>query len=292
MKSDEQWLRRFGLDKLSRERERELSQRILDGDRDALDTLVRSNFWLVIQFIQKVPASSHTRAEVLSACLFRLYRALSIYDARGASSTLAHKVIYRAGNLAIRNSLTFFGNKVAKYRNVVEKNRNLSDEQLASVLGCTTKRVNLLRRTVTPAVYRLDATVEEQPTSIRGLITRRGSWREEGETRLRDVLDTQVDDSYETTLDQERLQHLNELINTKLNPRQRRILADRSEGKTLGEIGQEWGVHRERVRQIESQAIRKIQEVLQVNLGWEDRVEFCRRMNISVRHPSKNQNGG
>jgi RNA polymerase sigma-32 factor len=73
------------------------------------------------------------------------------------------------------------------------------------------------------------------------------------------------DETTEALIDGERRHAFLEKAITVLNPRERRIIASRrlsEEGVTLEELGEELGISKERVRQIENRALEKLRDAL------------------------------
>ncbi len=268
--TDVQWLRKFGLDKLPREQEAILSKKILAGDVRALDTLVRSNFWVIITLLNGVhPDHSITRAEALSAMLYRLGRAMRKFDSsRSESSTLAFMAIRHARNLERLRFRIPFGEYylVARYQYVVEGNPDASAERLAELIRqkepcrkTMPKTADAIRRAVFAEWFYLDATTYEQHHPLRELLSRRGWQNAAGaEARLKDVIDLHADEGW--SAERIQLEWLDAAM-LELDERSQMVIEGRLQGKTLVEIGEDFGVCRERIRQIEANAIDKLRKM-------------------------------
>ncbi|HAR00242.1 MAG TPA: RNA polymerase subunit sigma, partial [Verrucomicrobiales bacterium] len=144
--------------------------------------------------------------------------------------------------------------KIAKLRNVSMRlqevlGREPSDEEIAGELGIAPTRVALMRRASARPVS-LDDTVGDEDS-----------------TRLEErVADENADHPYEELELQTSLGLLTQLL-SKLNSRESRILRyrfglDGEKERTLEEVGQEFGVTRERIRQLQNIALNRLKRMM------------------------------
>jgi RNA polymerase primary sigma factor len=99
---------------------------------------------------------------------------------------------------------------------------------------------------------------------------------EEGESELADFVEDRQAPSLEELLhDQQLRRQVRELISARLSPREQRILSlrfglDGNERQTLEEVAEDMGVTRERIRQIERRALRRLRQAVVRSRGvWE-----------------------
>jgi len=99
--------------------------------------------------------------------------------------------------------------------------------------------------------------ISQEPTSLETPVGK------EEDSRLKDFVEDEEIKSPTESASYELLKlHINEVLES-LNPRERRVLELRfglkdGHSRTLEEVGKEFGVTRERIRQIEAKALRKL----------------------------------
>jgi RNA polymerase primary sigma factor len=240
--------------------ERELARLKDEGDDDAKRKLIESNLRLVMSITR-----SYTRADVPLLDLIQegnlgLIRAVEKFDYRLGFklSTYATWWIKQA----IQRALAEQGRvirlpvhvadqvrKVTRTRRILGQklNRDPSIEEIAADIGITPERVQEL----------LDLVVD--PVSLETPIG-------EGDSMVADLIaDTSADQPDVETADRARSSELLVAL-SKLQPRQRRVVIERFgldgvRPRTLEEVGRNLGITRERVRQLESRALRELRAV-------------------------------
>ena len=242
---------------LTREEERELARRKDQGDEAAKRKLIESNLRLVMSITRHYTRAGVPLLDLIQEGNLGLIRAVEKFD---------YRMGYKLSTYAtwwIRQSITraladqgrtirlpvHVADQVRRLmrarRILVQKlNRDPTIAELAAQSGFPEKRVGQLLDLV------------EDPVSLETPVG-------DGESLYGDLIeDTKTDRPDETTAVQLRRKELT-LALGRLSPRMRRVLELRfglagSDPKTLEEVGEQLGVTRERVRQLESRALRDL----------------------------------
>ena len=155
-------------------------------------------------------------------------------------------------------------NQVTRYEQVVDqKNSTVDVDDLCEDLNMNLEKYETVKKVQT---YML------KPTSLNGFVS-----KEDEDTELQDLISTESESLteggsklYESPekklLDDDLKQYMDEII-LSLNPREQFVIINRFglngvDKKTLEEIGEIEGVTRERIRQIEAKAMRKLRTLL------------------------------
>ena len=246
---------------LTSEEEISLSRRALKGDKRAKDMLVESNERLVLDVARKFQTASMPLEDLFQEGVIGLVRAVERFDPeRGLRfSTFAihwiRQSILRAiesksKSIRIPSHVTDSLRKLEKTREemTLEMGVEPSDEQLSERVGFSMQKIESLMRT------------GMEPLSLDNLVG------EDGDTPLSSLLsDENAVDPLQSAISHERQKMLDDLLSN-LSPREEEVLRCRfaMEGDSshiLQQIGAKLHLSRERVRQIELQAIRKLHYV-------------------------------
>jgi RNA polymerase primary sigma factor len=255
-----QWLLRISRSRklLSSAEEMELARRVDEGDEDARRRLTESNLRLVVSIARRYANYGVPLADLVQEGTVGLLRAIEKFDYRRGYrfSTYATWWIRQAVSRAVMEQRRLLRLPVhvseALYRLdrvnnrlTQELGRDATEAEIAAEMGEPVARVKDLMR------------VSADPLS---LDTPMG---EDEDLRIEDMLESDASESGEAALD--RLIHQEEVaaMLERLTPREREILAlryglDGGEPRTLEEIGEHFKLTRERIRQIEEGAVRKI----------------------------------
>lgn len=239
-----------------------LAGRIQAGDDAAREQMIKANLRLVVKIAKDYDGMGLPLLDMINEGNIGLMRAVERFDpTKGAKlSTYAAWWIKQAIKRGLANQgktirlPVHLVDRVAKIRRTAiklheELGREPSDAEVAEVLGMTAERVTEL------------ITASYRPASLDAPIG------EDGETQLQDVVrDENVQTAYEDFEQQTRHELLRELID-KLDPRELTIIRfrfglDGGNERTLEEVGERFGVTRERIRQIQNSALCKLRRML------------------------------
>ena len=245
---------------LTAEQERELARRKDAGDEAAKRQLIESNLRLVMSITRNYTKAGVPLLDLIQEGNLGLIRAVEKFDWKLGFklSTYATWWIRQAVSRALADQgrtirlpvhVAEQARKVLRARRVLTQklNRDPSVEEIAKESGFPVERVRELFDLV------------EDPVSLETPVG-------DGESLYGDLIeDTKSDQPDAATAKQLRSVELADAM-LRLNPRMRRVLAlrfglDGHIPKTLEEVGTELGITRERVRQLESRALRELRTV-------------------------------
>jgi len=254
-------LRRFPL--LTKDEEIDLAQRIEQGDLEAKERMINSNLRLVVSIAKKYQGQELSLLDLIQEGIFGLIRAAEKFDHRKGFkfSTYATFWIRQAIQRGLANKARTIRIPVhigQRERKVARAERDLSarlgrdptDEEIAKEADVPVEQIEEVRaaaRTVTS----LDRPVgEDGGTSFGDLLPSEGDLEEE----------------IQVSLAQETLrQTVADLPEPERNVIRLRYGIDGDEPKALRETGRRLGLSAERVRQLESRALKHLSERREVN---------------------------
>lgn len=253
-----QYLRDIGkVPLLNAAQEIDLAKRVEEGQLPAKHQLISANLRLVVSIAKKYVGRGMSLLDLIEEGNIGLMRAVEKYDWRRGYkfSTYATWWIRQAITRAIADQARTIRIPVhmvetinrfnrTQRRLMQELGREPSPEEVAEALG------------IDPAKAREIVKVSQEPTSLATPVG------DEDDSALGDFIPDEKSRPEEQATRELLKEHLDDVLNT-LSPREKRVLQLRfglEDGKqrTLEEVGKEFGVTRERIRQIEAKAVRKL----------------------------------
>jgi RNA polymerase primary sigma factor len=258
------YLREIGQVKLlTPEEEVRLAARIKKGDKKAREQMIKANLRLVVKIARDYEGIGLPLLDLISEGNIGLMKAVERFDPSkgGKLSTYGSWWIKQSIKRALANQSktirlpVHLVDKISKMRRTAmrlqeELGREPTDEELAGELGITATRVAQMRlAAVRPAS--LDAPIGDEDSNNFAEV----------------VQDEAADTPYEQLEEKTVTRMLQEMVKT-LDPREATILQarfglDGGPEKTLEEVGEKFGVTRERVRQIQNIALRKLRKMIE-----------------------------
>lgn len=253
-------------DRLTAEEEKELSARILAGDQDAARRLAECNLLLVVSIAKKYQNCGMPFLDLIQEGNLGLMKAASKYDgSKGFRfSTYATYWIRQAISRAlgeqsrairIPSNLLELLSKVKKAKAELMQTNGTepSEKEIADHIGADLDKVQTVLD-LAQVTTSLDTPVDD-----------------EGETCIGDLIaDNSAENPLSKLLREANSQIIQSVLNT-LPPREAEILRmrfgiDREKPMTLEEVGQHYGLTKERIRQVENKAIRKLRHPARAKL--------------------------
>jgi RNA polymerase primary sigma factor len=244
--------------RLNFDQEKELSEKARAGDQSAINTLVECNLLLVVSVAKRYYGCGLPLLDLIQEGNIGLIKAAEKYDgSKGFRfSTYATYWIRQAISRALGDQ----SRTIRLPANVIEliskikkataellqaTNKQPTDKEIADFLNVDLDKVQTALD-VSQSVSSLDVPVDD-----------------DGETCMSDLIEDRYAENPYANLVREANQQIVESVLSTLTPREADILRMRfgintEKPMTLEEVGQYYGVTRERIRQVENKAIRKL----------------------------------
>ncbi len=256
------YLREIGkIPLLSGEEEIELANRIKEGDKEAKDKMINANMRLVVSIAKKYVGRGLDLLDLVQEGNTGLLRAVEKFDPdRGFKfSTYATWWIRQAITRAIADQSRTIRIPVHMFETInkmlrtqrrltQELGREPTNEEIAKEMEMEVDKIDHIQK-IRQEISSLDAPVRD----------------EEEDSKLGDFIEDEESATPEEAATSQLLkEHVNTMLDI-LSPREQKILKMRfgledGRGRTLEEVGQEFGVTRERIRQIEAKALAKLRK--------------------------------
>ena len=248
---------------LTPEQEIELAERIKKGDQEAREQMIKANLRLVVKIAHDYDGLGLPLLDLISEGNIGLMKAVDRFDPKkgGKLSTYAAWWIKQSIKRALANQTrairlpVHLVDKISRMRRLAMKmqealGREPTDDELAEELGTTALKVSQLKMAAV------------RPTSLESPIG-----DDDSKTYAEVVKDERAEDPAEKLVEKTVTELLRRLLH-KLDEREQKIIRyrfglDGVEEKTLEELGREMGVTRERIRQIQNQALAKLRKELE-----------------------------
>lgn len=256
---------------LSFEQEQELGQRIAAGDIEARNKLVESNLRLVVSIAKRYTGRSRMSfLDLVQEGTMGLIRAVDKFD-----YTMGYKFSTYA-TYWIRQAIS---KAVAEQSRTIRVPMHII-EALSKLNTVTRKLFQELERepTAEEIAARMELTVEKvkelmtivkEPTSLDTTLT------DDDETTVGDLVADESVEDFNTSIFQEEVAKTIQEVLLTLDPREQEVITMRyglkgTKARTLEEIGNHFSLTKERIRQIEEKALRKLRNPIR-----SEKLRYC-----------------
>ena len=252
--------------RLSFDQEKALSVKALDGDRNAVNELVECNLLLVVSIAKKYYGCGLPLLDLIQEGNLGLIKAAEKYDgSKGfrfstyATYWIRQSISRALGDqsrtIRIPANMVELLSKVKKATAELTQSmkRQPTDKEIAAHLGIDLDKVQTVMD-IAQVTTSLDTPVDD-----------------EGETSVGDLIaDSSIESPVAAMIKEANSQIIAAVFET-LSPREAEILRMRfginaNKAMTLEEVGQHFGLTRERIRQIENKAIRKLRNPVRAKM--------------------------
>lgn len=259
------YLREIGkIPLLSNDEEMELAKRVLEGDRKAKDRMAEANMRLVVSIAKRYSGRGMDLLDLIQEGNTGLLRAVdkfnpekgfkfSTYATWWIRQAITRAIADQARTIRIPVHMVETINKLMRTQRKMtqELNREPSNEELAKAMDMDVEKIEHIMK------------IKQDITSLDAGIGRDG---DEGEdSTLGDFIEDEDTATPEESASMQLLKEKVREVLSSLSDRERKILEMRfglngTKSHTLEEVGLEFAVTRERIRQIEAKALMKLRK--------------------------------
>jgi RNA polymerase primary sigma factor len=247
---------------LTVDEEKSLAARIMAGDQQARTQMIQANLRLVVKIAHDYSGYGLSLNDLISEGNIGLMNAVERFDPEkgGKLSTYGAWWIKQSIKRALANQSKTIRlpihmvDKIARMRRIAailneDLGREPTDEELATELGLPRQKIAMLKQAA------------QRPTSLDAPI-HEGETTELGEM----ISDESASDPLELLTDKNLQEQIGGLLSV-LNDRERHIINNRFglsglKPMLLEDVGREFGVSRERIRQLQNSALEKMRKAL------------------------------
>ncbi len=247
------------VDLLTPEQEIELGKRMMDGDETAKQKLIESNLRLVVSIAKRfLGRTGMSFSDLIQEGNMGLIKAVERFDYRRGfhfstygtwwiRQAISRAMADQARTIRIPVHMVETINRLGRVTRMLwqKLGREPTESEIAEVMGLSEEKVGEIRKIA------LEPTSLETPTG------------EEGDSEFYDfVEDENTKSPSENVIQMMLKEQLLAVIET-LTPREQKVIRlryglDDAHPRTLEEVGKEFNVTRERIRQIEAKALKKL----------------------------------